>query len=156
MVIFASVLVACWQNVLFSFVSSKVTFVDVQKNKMFFDKLCSKQWQNFKDFQHEIEIITVDYSDIILTSRVHKNILNRQKISCVILGINIFVRPDIDYVVVFTLWLLYRKRTKRTVASEDKINLKLKWIKNQEMGKFAEEIIGCGLTTVFSLLCNWF
>ena len=51
-----------------------------------------------KTFQQEISIFTVDYSEIVLTL----NRLNRPKKHSVILGINIFVLPDIDYFAVFT------------------------------------------------------
>ena len=77
-----------------------------------------------KTFQQEIKFSRWIPSFFAFTST--QNILNLPNNFCVILGINILVPPDIDYFVVFTLWLLHGKNgANGRIGRENKLISKL-------------------------------
>ena len=69
----------------------------VQNSEKYFRKLFNKRFK-------------ISRWIILTLFRLNHFILNRPKKFSVILGINTLILPDIDYFVVFTPWLLHRKR----------------------------------------------
>ena len=96
----------------------------------------------------------MDYSNLVLNWRVKIYWTGRRNV--VFLRKNMFVQPDIDYFVVFTIWLLHRKKNGANGRiGRDKLISKLKRVINHQNWALLGTMTGFWLIRVFLVLCNW-